>query len=51
MGTWSTTDIGLVIDDFLICMEMMIISVIHPWVFSVDEYKERRQRLVNPEVR
>jgi hypothetical protein len=38
IGNWSVFDTSHEIENFLTCMEMMAISILHPLIFSIDEY-------------
>ncbi len=44
VGSWSVPQITTGLQDFLICVEMFVISVSHSWVFGYEEY-----RIVNKE--
>jgi len=40
VGDWTQDNIARGLQDFIICIEMFILSVAHIWVFSYDVYEE-----------
>eukprot|EP00013_Stygamoeba_regulata_P019732 CAMPEP_0177656948 /NCGR_PEP_ID=MMETSP0447-20121125/15888_1 /TAXON_ID=0 /ORGANISM="Stygamoeba regulata, Strain BSH-02190019" /LENGTH=413 /DNA_ID=CAMNT_0019161199 /DNA_START=96 /DNA_END=1337 /DNA_ORIENTATION=+ len=43
IGNWSTDTIALSVQDFLICVEMLIIAILHRQVFGYEEYSRDPQ--------
>jgi hypothetical protein len=37
--TWTSDQIAVGLQDFLICIEMFIISLLHTWVFGYEPYR------------
>uniref|UniRef100_A0A6B2L7G1 Transmembrane protein 184C n=1 Tax=Arcella intermedia TaxID=1963864 RepID=A0A6B2L7G1_9EUKA len=40
VGHWTQKHLARGTQDFLVCIEMFLLSVVHPFVFSYDPYKE-----------
>lgn len=39
VGNWSQEEVAGGITNVVICVEMLILSIVHIWVFPYDEYR------------
>jgi len=50
IGEWSQHEVATALNDFIICIEMFILSLVHPYVFPYQEYmanENGERRVIN----
>ncbi|KAF0744440.1 hypothetical protein LEN26_002800 [Aphanomyces euteiches] len=51
VGSWTTNDVTMGIQNVLICFEMMVIAFVHTHAFPYDEYKDYAESLETSSLR